>query len=210
MRTLPTVTLLVSACTSLLACVDRSPAGPVYRPSSNAAARVGVGAADVTIDFSSFGEGKEFQPTFYKLDGILFPSEECGPAGCRPWFVGFTQGDAGLEGQPRFGPVTATFMRPISDLSLRVAPRLQGTATYLLSAFAASGELLATTSLTVTQDEGDPANSGPGYFTISLTDLHGPAKRFALDNVFVRSSFPLPLNTEIDYAVSSISYLHWR
>jgi len=97
------------------------------------------------------------------------------------------------------GPVTATFARPISELSVRVAPALQGTALYLLNAFAESGALLATTSVTVTQDEGDPANSGSGYFTMSGS--------FALDNVFVCSSFPQ--NVAIPFGVSSITYTHW-
>ena len=167
----------------------------------------GVGAREVTIDFTSFGEGKVFDPDFYRSDGIRFPPAPCGSLGCGTWFVGFIQGDDALVGEPEFGPVKATFTRPVSDLSLQVAPSAQGTARYLLNVFAASGKLLAATSVTVTQDEGDPANSGFGYFTISLTNLPRPVKSFTLDNVFVRSSFPL--NTHISYGVSSISYTHW-
>jgi len=164
---------------------------------------VGLGAPSETIDFSSFGSSKDFEPDFFRLDGILFPPEQCGSSGCGTWFVQFIQGDAALVG----GPVTATFARPISDLSVQVAPSLQGTARYVLNAFAESGALLATTSVTVTQDEGDPANSGFGYFTMSLTNLAGQAKSFVLDNVFVRSSFPQ--NVVIPFGVSSISYTHW-
>jgi len=200
MRWLPTATLLASAAALLWACTDRPAAGPADRPSFGA----GVAAQRVTVDFTSFGEGQFFEPTFYRSDGILFPAQACGPAGCTAWFVGFIQGDDALVGTPSFGPVQATFTRPISDLSVVVAPGIQGTATYVLSAFAVSGELLGTTSVTVTQDIGDPANSGYGYFTIGLTNLPGPAKSFTLDNVFVRSSFPQ--NTEIPYGVSSISY----
>ena len=54
---------------------------------------------------------------------------------------------------------------------------------------------------------GDPANSGFGYFTMTLTNLPGPAGSFALDNVFVRSSFPQ--NGVIPFGVSSITYTHW-
>lgn len=183
------------------------PTGPtVDRPMSPNAA-VGRAARQVTIDFSSYGSGKVFESEFYRSDGIVFPPEACGSAGCTPWFVGFVQGDAALAGEPRFGPVRSTFTRPISDLSLLVAPGLQGTATYVLSAFAASGKLLATTSVTVTEDFGDPANSGFGYHEIRLTNLPSPAKSFSLHNVFVRSSFPQ--NVEIPYGVSSISYTHW-
>ncbi len=180
--------------------------GPSNGVASPAAGRVGVGAPEVTIDFTSYGEGKVFEPAFYRSDGIVFPPERCGSAGCATWFVGFVQGDAALTADSRLGPVQATFTRPISDLSLRVAPAVQGTATYVLSVFSGSGELLATTSVTVTQDSGDPANSGYGYFTISLTNLPGLAMAFTLDAVFVRSSFP-----HIDqmlFGVSSVSYTH--
>ena len=187
------------------ACLEpTSPAADLPLPSK---AAVGLGAREVTIDFSSYGAGKVFESDFYRLDGIVFPPEACGSAGCTPWFVGFVQGDAALAGEPRFGPVKATFTRPISALSLLVAPSLQGTARYVLSVFAVSGKLLATTSVTVTQDFGDPANSGFGYFAISLPNLPGPAKSLLLENVFVRSSFPQ--NVEIPYGVSSISYTHW-
>lgn len=171
-----------------------------------------IGARDVTIDFTSFGAGiaggNVFEPDFYRSDGIRFPPQRCGSAGCASWLIWhIVQGDDALWGETRFGPIKATFTRPVSSLSLRVAPSLQGTATYVLSAFAASGKLLATTSVTVTQDFGDPANTGFGYFTVSLTNLPKPAKSFTLNQVFVRSSFPL--NTDITYGVSSISYTHW-
>jgi len=203
MRPFPLVVLLTSAGTLLTACADLSPTVSAVPPSFALSAREGLGAPSVTIDFSSFGSSKVFVPDFYRLDGILFPPEQCGASGCGTWFVQFIQGDAALVG----GPVNATLARPISDLSVRVAPALQGTAVYVLNAFAASGALLATTSVTVTQDEGDPANSGAGYFTMSLTNLPGPAKRLALDNVFVRSSFPQ--NVVIPFGVSSITYTHW-
>jgi hypothetical protein len=187
------------------ACLE--PTSPAVNHSPTSDAAFGLGAREVTIDFSSYGFGKIFEPAFYRPDGIAFPAERCGSAGCTQWFVGFFQGDAALAGEPWFGPVQATFARPISDLSLRVAPGLQGTATYALNVFAASGRLLATTSVTVTQDFGDPANSGPGYFTITLPNLPGPAKSFTLDNVFVRSSFPQTV--AIPYGISSITYTHW-
>jgi hypothetical protein len=182
------------------------------RPSFTGIGRSRIGARDVTIDFTSFGAsiagGNVFEPDFYRSDGIRFPPQRCGSAGCDTWLIWhIVQGDDALWGETRFGPIKATFTRPISNLSLRVAPTLQGTATYVLSAFAASGKLLATTSVTVTQDFGDPANTGFGYFRVSLTNLPKPAKSFTLDQVFVRSSFPQ--TTDIPYGVSSISYTHW-
>ena len=202
MRPFPLAVLLTLTVTLLPACADRSPTAPPGPPSFALSARVGLGTPSVTIDFSSFGSSRFFVPDFYRLDGILFPPVQCGASGCGAWFVQFIQGDAALV-----GPVTATFARPISELSVRVAPALQGTALYVLTAFAGSGALLATTSVTVTQDEGDPANSGVGYFTMMLTNLPGPAWSFALDNVFVRSSFPQ--NAAIPFGVSSITYTHW-
>jgi len=207
MRSYPLAVLLASAGALLSACDERSATGIADRPSFSVANQPGIGARDVTVDFASFGADKVFEPDFYRSDGILFPPEECGSAGCFSWFIGFCQGHAALAGQTSFGPVEANFTRPVSGLSLLVTPALQGTATYVLTVFAASGEILATTSVTVTQDLGDPANSGSGYFTISLTNLPGPARSFTLDNVFVRSSFPS--NTMIPYCVSSISYTHW-
>jgi hypothetical protein len=168
----------------------------------------GVAAREVSVDFSSFGGiGVIFEHDFYRSDGILFPPEQCGPAGCDPWTIDLIQGDAALLAENQFGPVRARFTRPVSSLSVRVAPALQGTARYVLKAFAASGKLLARTSVTVTQDSGDPADTGFGYFTISLSNLPGPAKSFTLDNVFLRSTFPT--NDNIPYGVSSISYRHW-
>lgn len=51
-----------------------------------------------------------------------------------------------------------------------------------------------------------PANTGFGYFTVSLVNLPRPAKRFSFDHVFVRSS--VPTNTFIPYGISEISYVH--
>jgi hypothetical protein len=186
------------------ACQD--PTGHAKNPYPHASTAVGAVIRAVTIDFSSFGgaSGDVFNPDFYRRDGIVFPDEMCGSAGCSPWFVSFIQGSASLAGDPRFGPVTATFTRPISALSVEVAPALQGSATYILNLYAASGTLVGTTSVTVTQDERENTNSG--YFTISVTDLSKHAKRFTLDNVFVRSSFAT--TTYIPYGVRSITYTY--
>jgi hypothetical protein len=169
--------------------------------------RNGVAQRRVTIDFSSFGIGNNWDPNFYKSDGIRFTRQQCGTAGCRVLSVDFIQGDAALQGEPSFGPIRATFTRPVSDLSLQVAPGLQGTVIYVLKAFTASGKLLGRTNVRVTQDFGDPANTGFGYVTVRLPRLSRPAKSFTFQSVFVRSSFPL--NTEISYGISSITYTHW-
>lgn len=144
--------------------------------------------------------GQVFDPTFFDASGIDFPPQQCDPS-CHTWFVGFIQGSPALGG----GVVSATFTHPVSDLSLLVAPALQGTATYTLKAFAASGSLLASTSVTVTQDQGDPATIAYGYFPIALATLPAPATSFTLDNVLVRSSFPNTVGA-IPYGVSTISF----
>ena len=152
------------------------------------------------IDFTT-SPGGVFDPNFYELDGIVFPSQRCGSAGCAPWFIGFVQGDQALIQSPVFGPVTATFTSPISGLSLQIAPASQGTAIYTLTALSGSGEVLGTMSRTITQDSGDPEDGPPGYFTMTLESLQTPAASFILDSEFVRSSFG---NNAIEYGVSSI------
>src|SRR5688572_9992764 len=83
--------------------------------SSNAAT-----VTQVTVDFSTHGTGS-FDSDFYKKDGVRFTQESD---------VGFVQGDEALV-----GPIAATFTPPISGLSVRLAPFVQGTAEYVLTAF---------------------------------------------------------------------------
>ena len=184
------------------ACADST--GPAVDRDLPANSSASAASRDVTIDFSAFGDGKNFDPEFYRSDGILFPPEACGSAGCAPWFVGFVAGDAALIGDPRRGPLTADFKKPISELSLSVAPTFLGTARYTLNLYSPSGALVATASVTVTQDPGDPADTGFGYFTISVSDLPKAVKSFALDNVFLRSSATNV--TVIPYGVNSITF----
>lgn len=164
-----------------------------------------VAAAPVTIDFTVAGDGL-FDPEFFRADGFFLNApQRCGPLGCDDWFVSFIQGDLALVGETdQWGPIKGKFTRPISELSLRVAPALQGTAKYVLRVFTSDGALLARSVMTVTQDSGDPADGGMGYFTMRLRNLPSTARRFKLHNVFVRSSFPL--NTSIPFGVSSITY----
>jgi hypothetical protein len=164
----------------------------------------------VTIDFSSFNADPttivEFEGDHYALEGIHF-SAPCGADGCGILEVGFVQGDAALRQRPFAGAMEATLSRPVSDIAVRFAPMTQGTATYVLTAYGASGAALATTSTTVTQDFGDPDNVGFGYIDLSLDDLPAPAKRLTLESIFVRSSFDFV--DAIDFGVSSIAYTHW-
>jgi len=143
----------------------------------------------VTIDFSTHGEGV-FQADFYRKVGVIFTTGS---------FVGFIQGDQALV-----GPIAGTFSSPVSSLSVRIAPALQGTAEYTLTAWDASRKVIRSVSAIVMQDTGDPATGLDGYFTLDLGNLPHSAKYFALDNLFIRSSFPN--TTSIPFGVSSLSF----
>jgi hypothetical protein len=151
------------------------------------AARAATTAA-TTIDFSTVSQGP-FDQSFFTRDGIVFTEGT---------FVGFVQGDNALV-----GPVAGTVKGGFSSLSARVAPAMQGTATYTLTAFK-QGNQIAATSITVTQDEGDPTTGSFGYFTINIGPLPKKADSFSLSNLFVRSSFPGV--TLIEFGVSSITF----
>ena len=144
--------------------------------------------AATTIDFSTVSQGP-FDQSFFTRDGIVFTEGT---------FVGFVQGDNAL-----IGPVAGTVKGGFSSLSARVAPAMQGTATYTLRAFK-QGNQIAATSITVTQDEGDSTTGSFGYFTINIGPLPKKADSFSLSNVFVRSSFPGV--TLIEFGVSSITF----
>jgi hypothetical protein len=150
-------------------------------------------AISQTIDFSTPGEGP-IQPNFFRGQGLILTEGD---------FVGFVQGDQAL-----IGPVAGIFHPSVCSLSVRVAPALQGTAAYTLTAYSPSGEVVGSTTVIVTQDSGDPENGLPGYFSIELTDLSQRAQTFTLENQFIRSSFPQ--NTQIPFGVSSITYTTTR
>jgi hypothetical protein len=188
------------------ACLD--PSGEAMGPTSASTISAARATPEVTIDFSAVGAGNVMDPDFFKSDGIVFPPEFCGPSGCTPLNIVNIQGDAALSGDPRFGPITAKFSRPISGITPSVAPALQGTATYVLRLFSASGAQVGETVLTVTQDVGDSPPGTPGYFEMSATDLSKRAKSFTLENIFVRTLSGPPTQTLIPYGVNSITYTY--
>lgn len=159
----------------------------------NAAPRLVVpgcrSAISQTIDFSTVGEGT-FQPKSFKKQGLVFTQGD---------FVGFVQGDQAL-----IGPVAGTFHPSVCSISIRVAPAFQGTAAYTLKAYSASGKVVGSTTVIVTQDIGDPETGELGYFVIELTELSQKTQTFTLENQFIRSSFPQ--NIEISFGISSITY----
>jgi hypothetical protein len=188
--------------TGLVTAVRRGPVTVVATSAGVTAAAELLIWARVTIDFSTLPEG-EFDPDYFESDGIVFPSERCGSEGCAGWYIVLGGGVNALLGQAGFGGVHATFTDPIYKIAVHLAPREQGTATYILNALSASGDTIATASVTVTQDTGDPENTGFGYFDLALPNLPEPAYAFELDNVFVRSTKG---GTSIAYEISAISY----
>ena len=147
-------------------------------------------SADTThvIDFSKHGGGP-LDRKFFKRDGIVFSSGS---------YVGYVQGDDALV-----GPIAGKLSPKATGVSARIAPANQGTATYTLTTYDSAGQVVAATSVTVTQDLGDPANSGWGYFTLSQSSLPSNAASFEVTNAFVRSSYPNV--TFVSFAVSSIA-----
>jgi hypothetical protein len=119
-----------------------------------------------TIDFSTHGQGP-FQADFYKKDGVTFTEGSS---------VGFIQGDEALLGTVQEG-IAGTFTPPVSSLSARVAPAVQGTFEFTLTALDASSTVVASESVTVIE-----SGSG-GYVTIDLGILPAKAKYFTLTGI---------------------------
>jgi hypothetical protein len=146
------------------------------------AAPVASAQSEVNIDFSTAPKAPEpFPSDFFASQGIVFTAST--------GFIGEVQGNPALGGSPT---IAADFSTPITGLSVDVAPGFQGTFEYTLTAFSQTGDVVATTSVIVTQDEGDPANQGFGYITIDLGRLARPAASFTLQGRFIRSSFGTP------------------
>jgi hypothetical protein len=115
------------------------------------------------IDFTDFGQGV-FDPYFFADEGIIFDTPD--PNGGLNWFVGYVQGDEAL-----INDISASFKRPITSLSVSFAPSSYGPIEYTLTAFAPSGRVVATKTVTFSQPPF-------GYFTIDLGRLPRKAKSF--------------------------------
>jgi hypothetical protein len=139
------------------------------------------------IDFSEHGEGW-FDQSFFS--GVKFTEGS---------FVGYIQGDQALVGD-----LAAKTKKKFSSISASFAPAGQGTARYTLTAYK-DKKVAGSSSVTVTQDAGDPASSPFGYETITLSNLAKNADAFRLDNTFVRSSFPDI--TVIEFGTASITII---
>jgi hypothetical protein len=143
-------------------------------------------AGTLSIDFSQPGQGSFDQSYF---SGVRFTEGT---------FVGYIQGDEALV-----GPVTGSVKKGFASISAQFAPANQGTADYTLQALASSGRVVASKSVRVTQDTGDPETGAFGYASIELGPLARRASSFRLSNAFVRSSYSH--TTVIEFGVSSIT-----
>jgi hypothetical protein len=142
-----------------------------------------------TIDFSDAGQGP-FDQSFFRSSGARFSEGS---------FVGYVQGDDAL-----LGPVAGSIRSKFTRLSASFAPTVQGTAEYTLTAFARAGREIASNSVTVTQDTGDPASGPFGYVVIDLGPLASKASSFRLHNRFIRSSFSHI--SQIDFGVAAFTW----
>jgi hypothetical protein len=137
-----------------------------------AASPAAAASSSAEVDFSEHGEGA-FDQSFFS--GFEFTEGS---------FVGYIQGDQALVGD-----LAGTAKKKFSSISASFAPAGQGTAIYTLTAYKGKA-LVGSSSVTVSQDVGDPTSGPFGYVSIALDNLAKKADSFRLDNRFVRSSFP--------------------
>ena len=174
MRGRLTVALLV-----LLAVV-----GAVAAPASHAE----PGSTTITVAFDDMGPWTGFykmDPHFFKSEGISFASD---------YQVGFSNGHAvlvpawGLSAPPY--TMAASFTRPVESVSASIRMHLQGTAQYTLVAYSASGDAIASSTITLTQNGLDG-----NFYTVGVENLPMLAKSIVIVG-------------GIDYGVRSITYTY--
>lgn len=141
----------------------------------------------VTIEIDDLGPWTGFyniDPLAFQADGIRLASD---------YVVGFSNGHAVLSGWASNTPpfmIAASFTRPVSSVSTNIRMHVQGTADYTLAACAASGELIGSSTITLSQDGLDG-----NFYTLSLENLPIKAKTFTIVG-------------GLDYGVKSISYTY--
>jgi hypothetical protein len=110
-------------------------------------------AIPITIDMSTHGAGP-FNKNFFKSKGVVFTAGGC----C----VALLQGDLAVG---NLGGRIAGLFAPaaVTSISVKVAPGLQGTTVFRLAALDVLSNVVASKSILVTQDLGDPEHSGFGY-----------------------------------------------
>ena len=153
-----------------------------------------AGAVPVTVDMSDHGGGIFYQE-YFRPKGVVFTDGD---------FVGYVQGDDALVFDQSNG-ITGLFApAAVTSISVDIAPWLQGTWAYRLAALNVLSNIIDSKTILVTQDTGDPENTGFGYFSIELTGLPGAAG-FLVDSTFIRTSYGTTSANNIA-ALSSISF----
>ena len=126
----------------------------------------------VTIEIDDLGAWTGFynvDPLAFKANGIRLASD---------YVVGFSNGHAVLSGSASNTPpftIAASFTRPVSSISASIRMHEQGTADYTLAAYGASGELIGSSKMTLSQDGLDG-----NFHTVSLDNLPSKAKSFTI------------------------------
>jgi hypothetical protein len=142
----------------------------------------------VTVDFDALGPWTDFfrmDPLFFKSDGIRFSGD---------YMVGMSNGQAVLIGNqawntPQF-TIAASFTRPVSSVTASIRMGLQGTSDYTLVAYSASGDVIGSSTITLSQNGLDG-----NFYDIVVRDLPSKAKSFSIVG-------------GIEYGVQSITYEH--
>ena len=119
---------------------------------------------------------------FYEAQGVVLN---------RTYYVSLVQGDEAvvLDGGIARG-IAGTFRGPPArSISVEVAPAFQGTASYTLTARDQRDRVVGRKSVIRTEDTGDPADQGFGYFTVAVGSLPRPARSFTVTNQFIRRSY---------------------
>jgi hypothetical protein len=141
----------------------------------------------VTIEVDDLGTWTGF----YNIDPLAFREE--GIRLADDYVVGFSSGHAVLSGWATNTPpfsIAGSFTRPVSSISASIRVQAQGTADYTLAAHAASGELIGSSTITLSQDGLDGS-----FYTVSVGNLPLKAKSFTIRG-------------GLDYGVRSISYTY--
>ena len=142
--------------------------------------------ATVVIDFSTVGvTSGSLDPLFFKSEGIRFADSLA---------LDIVNGDVAALFVVR--PLAATFTRPVSGITVSLAlvgPDVAGhTSDYTLTAYSGSGNVVGSTTVTVTQ--GGTGDTPIGFSTISLSDLSSGAKSFSLTPVLGTPNPPFAVN----------------
>lgn len=140
----------------------------------------------ITVDFDALGPWTDFfrmDPLFFKSDGIRFADD---------YMVGMSNGQAVLIGNQAWNTppftIAASLTRPVRSITATIRMGLQGTSDYTLIAYSASGDVIGSSTITLTQNGLDG-----NFYAIVVDNLPSSAKSFSIVG-------------GVEYGVASISY----